>query len=60
MKRAIAPLLLLAALTAPAAADDNSVDLAKKLANPVADLISVPFQGNWNGGIGPDGDGSQT
>lgn len=60
MTRWIAPLALLAALSTTAAADDDSAALAKKLANPVADLISVPFQGNWNGGIGPDGDGSQT
>jgi hypothetical protein len=38
---------------------DNAAELAKKLNNPVASLISVPFQGNWNGGIGPDGEGSQ-
>lgn len=50
----------IAAISNTAIADDDAQDLAKKLANPVADLISVPFQGNWNGGIGPLEDGSQT
>jgi hypothetical protein len=36
---------------APAA--DHSTDLAKKLQNPVADLISVPFQFNYDEGFGP-------
>jgi hypothetical protein len=29
-------------------------DLAKKTQNPVASLISVPFQSNFNFGVGPD------
>lgn len=36
----------------PPAADD-AAELAKKLANPVASLISVPFQLNFDTGYGP-------
>jgi hypothetical protein len=32
---------------------ESNTDLAKKLQNPVADLISVPFQSNTNFGFGP-------
>ena len=32
---------------------DEKAELAKKLNNPVADLISVPIQNNWDFGIGP-------
>ncbi len=39
--------------------EDNAADLAKTLSNPVADLISIPFQFNYNDGIGPVEDGSQ-
>jgi hypothetical protein len=43
----------MAALGAPAFAEESQAELAKKLNNPVADLISVPLQSNWDFGIGP-------
>ena len=54
---ALAGALALAATTLfaqDAATDDKAAaELAKKLANPVASLISVPIQNNWDFGIGP-------
>lgn len=38
-------------------AEDSQADLAKKLSNPVADLISVPIQYNHDVGLGPDNGG---
>ena len=36
-----------------------SADLAQTLSNPVASLISVPFQFNYDEGYGPNGDGER-
>lgn len=47
----------LAIITRPAAADE-SVELAKKLANPVASLISIPIQVNYDENFGPNEEGS--
>ena len=52
--RALAMISLLFALAAPGAAqqETSTEELAKKTQNPVADLISVPLQNNWNLGAG--------
>jgi hypothetical protein len=58
------PFRLVAALEDPAgaapAAGRDSSELAKKLSNPVADLISVPFQLNYDEGFGPKDGGRFT
>jgi hypothetical protein len=41
-------------LASPASAQEQSTEeLAKKAQNPIADLISLPFQSNTNFGVGP-------
>lgn len=44
---------------ADASARQTNETLAKKLANPIADLVSLPFQLNYDGNIGPDDNGSR-
>jgi hypothetical protein len=40
----------------PGAAPPSAAELAKKLANPISDLVSIPFQFNWDEGVGPNDD----
>ena len=52
-------LVVLVMLSLPAAsrgqqaAPEENADLQKKLSNPISDLVSVPFQFNWEQGVGP-------
>jgi hypothetical protein len=51
--------LLLTALS-PASGLAQDAELSQKLANPIADLVSVPFQLNHDEGFGPDDEGRRT
>jgi hypothetical protein len=44
-------------LTETEAGGDEAAELAKQLQNPVASLISVPFQNNFDFNLGPNDDG---
>jgi hypothetical protein len=46
-------------ITMPLRAADDETELAKKTQNPVADLISIPIQSNFNFNYGADRDKSQ-
>ncbi len=46
------PVAVQAPAGAPASTEPNPNELAKQTQNPISSLISVPFQGNWDSGIG--------
>jgi hypothetical protein len=63
MKGPIAGLCSIAALAAIATpcalSEDSDAEIAKKLNNPVASMISVPFQLNWDFNMGALNEGTQ-
>ena len=58
MRKASMLLTVLVLMSMPALAQDEGAELAKKLANPVASLIQVPFVANYDENIGPDEEGA--
>jgi hypothetical protein len=55
---ASAALVAAVLVTAPSHAQQDQAELARKLSNPVAALISVPLQLNYDQDIGPAEDGT--
>ena len=43
----------------PPAAAQDAAELAKKMSNPIAAVISLPFQFNWDRGVGAHRDGKR-
>ena len=52
--RTVASLLIAAVLFANTANGQDADELAKAAQNPLATMVTLPFQANWNSGVGPD------
>lgn len=53
----IIPIIGVIATTGANAAEKSNTDIAKDLSNPLAKIINMPLQQNWDYGAGPDGTG---
>jgi hypothetical protein len=58
VKRLVLLTLLITLISGTALAENKAADLAKSLANPLAAMVTVPSQLNFDENIGPDEDGS--